>query len=84
MVKNVKERVLEEAKYMIKTKETIRSLANHFEISKSTVHNDLQKRLKEYDNNLYEQVCEVLETNLAERHIRGGKVTKDRYKKKKE
>ena len=43
---NINERVLKEADYILKTKDTIRQLANIFCISKSTVHKDLKERLK--------------------------------------
>ena len=42
----IKKRVLEEANYILDTKNTIRKTAEVFSISKSTVHMDLNKRLK--------------------------------------
>lgn len=82
MVEKIKSRVIDEAKYIIENGETIRKVAKEFKVSKSTVHKDLRVRLKEYDKDLYEKVSVILEKNLAERHIRGGEVTKERYKKK--
>ena len=45
MDKYIKCRVLKEANYMLKTKKTIRELAEEFSISKSTIHTDLSLRL---------------------------------------
>ena len=41
MKENIKKRVLDEANHILNTKETIRETASKFNISKSTVHNDL-------------------------------------------
>ncbi len=75
------ERVEEIAKYILSTKSTLRSTADVFMVSKSTVHTDMTVRLKEVDDNLYEQVRDVLDFNLSERHIRGGESTYIKYKK---
>lgn len=72
-------RILEESEYIIKTGSTVRAAAEHFKISKSTVHKDVTERLKEVDLKLYEQVRKVLTKNLSERHIRGGMATKRKY-----
>ena len=53
--------------------------AKAFGISKSTVHMDVAKRLERYDPQLYFEVKKVLEINKAERHIRGGLATKEKY-----
>jgi len=68
--------------FIIDNNSTIRKCAEQFAISKSTVHNDLSKKLKKSNKFLYYQVYKVLNKNLAERHIRGGETTKLRYKKK--
>ena len=77
----IKERVLEEAKYMIKTKETVREIAKVFNVSKSTVHKDLHERLIQLDNILSEQVEKILKYHTDIRHIRGGESTKKKYLK---
>lgn len=69
------------AQYIIRTKATVRRCALVFNISKSTVHNDVSKRLKYIDKELYEQVKLVLENNFNEKHIRGGIATKNKFKK---
>ena len=55
-----------------------------FGVSKSTVHKDVSVRLKRQDPSLYREVRAVLEKNLLERHIRGGKATKLKYLAEKE
>ena len=73
------ERVIQEANYLLSNSCTIRQLADYFEISKSTIHIDLSKRLKEINFPLYCDVAKVLEYNMSVRHIRGGQTTKDKY-----
>ena len=75
----ITERVIKEAKYIIETGTTVRAAANHFKISKSTVHKDVTERLCKVDKELFEQVRKVLDVNLSERHIRGGMATKTKY-----
>lgn len=69
------------AVYIINNNCTIRICAEQFCISKSTVHNDLSKKLKVTNKFLYERVYKVLNKNLKERHLRGGESTKRKYKK---
>ena len=76
----ISERVIREAEYIIETKSTVRAAALHFNISKSTVHKDVTERLKDVDKELFKDVRKVLNTNLSERHIRGGLATKNKYK----
>ena len=79
----IKERTLQVAEYIVGTKETIRKAAKVFNLSKSTVHNDLSKRLAKVDKQMYEEVKKVLDVNFAEKHIRGGQSTKEKFCKKK-
>ena len=74
-------RVLDEANYMLNTKNTIREIANVFNVSKSTVHKDLHERLAEVNFELFEQVDSILKYHIDVRHIRGGESTKKKYKK---
>lgn len=74
-------RAIELAQYIIETNGTVRSAAKKFGISKSTVHVDVSKRLKNLNPTLFTQVRKVLETNKAERHLRGGMATKQKYSK---
>ncbi len=76
----IEERVLELARYIIDTKSTVRCAANKFRVSKSTVHKDVTERLLEINPGLAQEVKEVLENNKAERHLRGGMATREKYK----
>ena len=76
----IEDRVLKCAEYIVSTGCTVRACSAHFSISKSTVHKDVSERLKYIDEDLYEEVRQVLNLNLSERHIRGGLATRDKYK----
>lgn len=77
----INKRVIEEANYMLETNNTIRELANVFNISKSTVHKDLHERLIDIDYTLYLKINEILKYHIDIRHIRGGESTRKKYKK---
>ena len=81
MDSTIEQRACELAVYMIETGATVRSAAKHFGVSKSTVHKDLCQRLPQCNKCLYKQVRPVLEQNKAERHIRGGMATREKYLK---
>ena len=80
MINTIEQRAQDLAVYMIETGATVRAAAQHFGISKSTVHKDLQQRLPRYNPLLYRQVRQVLNENKAQRHIRGGIATRRKYK----
>ncbi len=82
MSNTIEQRACEMALYMIETGATVRSAAQHFGISKSTVHKDLSQRLPMYNRRLYEQVRHILDENKAQRHIRGGDATRKKYLEK--
>lgn len=73
---NMEERAQRLALYIIENRATVRTAAQKFGISKSTVHKDLAERLPVFNRTLYLQVKGVLEENKAERHIRGGIATR--------
>ena len=77
----VEQRAIELAEYIIENKSTVRAAAAKFGISKSTVHMDVANRLKKLNPILYQNVREILDLNKAERHIRGGLATKEKYSK---
>lgn len=79
MKDDLKERTLQIARYIAEQRATVRSAAAVFGLSKSTVHKDMEERLKHIDTNLFEQVCEVLRHNKAVRHLRGGEATRRKY-----
>jgi putative DeoR family transcriptional regulator (stage III sporulation protein D) len=76
-----KERCVILAAYLVENKSTVRAVASHFGISKSTVHKDITQNLKQVNKALYYQVKEILSINKQERHIRGGEATRKKYKK---
>ncbi len=78
-MKGLKERPEELGAYVIETAATVRQAARHFGISKSTVHKDLTEKLRYTHPRMYEQVRRILEKNKAERHLRGGEATKQKY-----
>ena len=80
MADTIEQRACDLAVYIIETGATVRSAAAHFGISKSTVHKDLSQRLPQCNRNLYRQVRKVLDLNKAERHIRGGLATREKYR----
>ena len=83
MIDTIEERACQLAVYMIETGATVRAAAKRFGLSKSTVHKDLSQRLPKYNRTLYSQVREILDQNKAQRHIRGGMATREKYKKNK-
>lgn len=81
---SIEERATSLARYIIETKDTVRSTAKKFGVSKSTVHKDVSDRLLKINPILARQVREILNENKAERHLRGGMATKLKYLKEKE
>jgi len=78
----IEERALEIADYIITEEATVRQAAGIFGVSKSTVHKDVTERLPKINPLIATAVKKVLDKNKAERHIRGGKATKLKYKSK--
>ncbi|KAA8667269.1 sporulation transcriptional regulator SpoIIID [Clostridium sp. MT-14] len=76
----IEERVMEVAKYIIGSKATIRKTAKVFGVSKSTIHKDMTERLPKINPQVAQEAKSILDYNKAERHIRGGKATKMKYK----
>ncbi len=79
LIGNVERRCIDLGHYIVETNSTVRQAAAVFGVSKSTVHNDVTKRLSVINPLLCSEVKEVLERNKAERHIRGGNATKEKY-----
>lgn len=75
----IEERAVEIANFMIHSNATVRETAKKFGISKSTVHKDITDRVEKINHDLAKDVRRVLEINKAERHIRGGLATKEKY-----
>lgn len=81
MNKDIQKRVLNEANHVLNTKETIRKTADKFNVSKSTVYTDLSERLKKIDNNLMNEINNIFKDHDRVKHLRGGEVTKQKYKR---
>ena len=67
--------------YIASSGATVRQAAKRFGISKSTVHKDITFRLPRECPALYEQVRIILDRNKAQRHMRGGEATREKYKR---
>ena len=77
----IKERTIKIGRCLVETKQTVRTIAKEFGVSKSTVHKDLTERLPEINPELAEQVKNILEYHKSIRHLRGGEATKIKYRK---
>ena len=74
-------RVKKAAVYIIENKATIRSAARYVGVSKSTLHKDISERLPLVAPELCPAIRKILDINRAERHIRGGIATRNKYLK---
>ena len=79
MLKLGTDRAKELGIYIVENNATVRTAAKAFGISKSTVHTDVAVKLREIDFSLWQDVRDVLDLNKAQRHIRGGQATKQKY-----
>lgn len=75
----IEERAVEIANYIIENQATVRQTAKQFGVSKSTIHKDVTERLIQINPSLASQARKVLDMNKAERHIRGGMATREKY-----
>lgn len=80
MYSDIEERACDVARFIVENRSTVRAAAKEFGISKSTVHKDITQRLEKVNPSLFDQVRVLLDTNKAERHIRGGLATRRKYK----
>lgn len=74
-----RERCVALGEYMIENQATVRSAAQAFGVSKSTVHKDVTQNLKNVNKALYTEVQCLLLKNKLERHLRGGEATRIKY-----
>lgn len=75
----IEERAISIANYIIENNATVRQTAKQFGVSKSTVHKDVTDRLLQINASLAGRARSILEFNKAERHIRGGLATREKY-----
>ena len=78
------ERIFAEANYILEHHATVRETAKVMHTGKSTVHKDVTTRLRQIHPGLAGQVRKILNVNKAERHIRGGQATHDKYAAKRQ
>ena len=67
----MEDRAVELGRYIARERATVRSAAQHFGLSKSSVHKDVTTRLRDIDGPLWAQV----------RHLRGGQATREKYRR---
>ncbi len=79
MKEYIEKRVYEICDHIIDKKATVRSAAKEFHISKSSVHKDVTERISELNPEIARYVKEVLDSNMAVRHLRGGEATRRKY-----
>ncbi len=77
-----RERCVVLGEYLVENRATVRSAAQVFGVSKSTVHKDVTYTLKSVNQSLYREVRELLYQNKQERHIRGGEATRQKYRER--
>ncbi len=82
MREQIDERCIAIGQYIADTGATVRTAAQHFGVSKSSVHKDMNQRLPALAPALAAQVRGVLCYNKAVRHLRGGDATRRKYGKK--
>lgn len=79
MKEHIWRRVMEVSHYVLVNRATVRDAAKAFGISKSTVHKDVAERLPSLNPAMASDVKQVLDSNKAERHLRGGEATRRKY-----
>ena len=80
MRQDIRERCVALGRYMTRTGATVRQTAERFGMSKSSVHKDVQERLRAVHPGLYEEVRQILDYHHAVRHLRGGAATRLRWR----
>lgn len=79
-----RQKIKEDAHYIVDNKATVRQAAKEFGISKTTIHVHMEEKLPTIDLVLYKKVRKVLDTNKDERSMRGGLATQEKFKKLRE
>ena len=80
MRQDIQDRCVSLGQYILRAGATVRSAAEHFSMSKSSVHKDVHERLRVIHPGLYAEVQEILEYHHAIRHLRGGAATRRRWR----
>ncbi len=77
----IEQRVLTVTDYMVSHNATVRATAEWYGVGKSTIHKDVSERIERLNPELAKAARQVLECNKAERHIRGGLATREKYRR---
>lgn len=78
----IDQRTLQAAFYYVRTEgATLATTAKVYKVSESTIHKDLNNRLKKLNMNLYRQVRKKTERNKLIKHILGGIANSKRWKR---
>ena len=77
----IEQRVLTVTDYMVSHNATVRATAEWYGVGKSTIHKDVSERIERINPELAKAVRKILEYNKAERHIRGGLATREKYRR---
>lgn len=72
-------RVEEAARFILASGATVRECARHMGVGKTTIHKDMRSRLRILNPGMADDVGAVLDKNRAERHLRGGMATREKY-----
>ena len=80
MKDHIWQRVMEIGTYIQRSRATVRDTAKVFGVSKTTVHKDVTERLPKVNAQLADEVKKILEINKAERHLRGGEATRQKFR----
>ena len=80
MRQDIEDRCQRLGRYIVRTGATVRQAAEQFGMSKSSVHKDMQDRLRAVHPGLYAEVRDILEYHHAVRHLRGGAATRRRWR----
>lgn len=73
-------RCKQEATYILDTNATIRKTGKAFNVSKSTINEDMKNRLSKINPQLFEKIAAAFAYNKSQRAIRGGKATKLKWR----
>lgn len=76
----IRKRVIDIGNHILASRHTVRQAAVIFGVSKSTVHKDMIERLPLINKSMAQQIRLILDHNKAERHIRGGEATRQKYR----
>lgn len=75
----IKERIEKAYLYMTEKDMTIRSISKKLQVSKSTIYDDLTKRLERVSKEKYDHVMLIMKKHADYKHLVGGEKTRLKY-----